>query len=533
MIAYSGIAFTFAAALFFVVRRLMRYLHIYQQDEYDTRRFLPWLVRARAFDRRASLTLLALIPVLIVGIVPYGNSFLCGLAFLVLGWFEADPRKEAKKPLVLTQRARRILTLALLFAGAAALMQTLSGSVLYWIVFVQALPLALCAANLALSPFEKKVQRRFMDEARARLAQVNPQIIGITGSFGKTSVKHILGHVLDMDRPTTFTPGSINTLMGISRVIREQMPAQTSSFIVEMGAYGIGSIARLCDLTPPSIGIITALGEAHYERFKSLDAVARAKFELAEAVLSKPEGQVVIHESVLAQPYARDFVAARRNRFLICGAGEGADCRLVKVAQTAQGLALELAWDGQTYPLLVPIYGLQHAGNIALAFAAALLAGVVPARAAAALASTPQIKHRLEVKREANGAILIDDAYNSNPQGFAAALDLLSVLQGQGGRRILITPGLVEMGTHHDEVHAALGARAAAAADLVFVVKPERITAFSEAFRKEAGATAEDRLHLCAAMSEALAWLPANLRAGDVVLIENDLPDVYERTLKL
>lgn len=533
ILANAGVVFTFFAALFFAGRRLMRYLHIYQQDEYDTSRFLPWLWRVKAFDRRASLFLFLLVPVLIVGIVPYGSRFLAGLVFLGLALMEPDPRRQAKKPLVLTQRARRILSIALAGVAAVAAPLAFHGSIVNWILFVQLLPLFLCAANLALRPMEQKVQRRFLDEARARLAEINPKIIGVTGSFGKTSVKHILGHILDMNVRTYFAPGSINTVMGISRMIREQMPRDTEMFISEMGAYGIGSIARLCDLTPPDAGIITALGEAHYERFKSLDAVARAKFELAEAVLAKPEGKVTLHESVLAQPYAAAFVAQNRDRFIVCGVGEQADCRIAKAEQTPSGLALTLVWQGQSYDIAAPIYGLQHAENIAMSFAAACALGLAPARLVTALASLPQIKHRLEVKREGNGVTLIDDAYNSNPKGFAAALDLLPVLREGQGRRVLMTPGLVEMGARHDEVHAALGAKAAEAADLVFVIKPDRIPTFVDAFSKAAGGQARERLHLCAAMSEALAWISTQARSGDVILIENDLPDVYERTLKL
>src|SRR5206468_12245453 len=119
--------------------------------------------------------------------------------------------------------------------------------------------------------------------AHSKLQRLNPVVIGVTGSYGKTSVKHILGHVLETAGPTLITPGSVNTAMGIARVIRERLQPHHRYLVVEMGAYGIGSIRRLCALTPPRLGIISAIGKAHYERFKSLDAVAQAKFELAEA----------------------------------------------------------------------------------------------------------------------------------------------------------------------------------------------------------------------------------------------------------
>src|SRR5206468_4274303 len=142
--------------------------------------------------------------------------------------------------------------------------------------------------------------------AHSKLQRLNPVVIGVTGSYGKTSVKHILGHVLETAGPTLITPGSVNTAMGIARVIRERLAPHHRYFVVEMGAYGIGSISRLCALTPPKIGIISAIGKAHYERFRSLEAVARAKFELAEAVRDNA-GTIIIAADTMEFAWPRQF----------------------------------------------------------------------------------------------------------------------------------------------------------------------------------------------------------------------------------
>ena len=517
-----------AAFMFFALRRVPRYLHFLQQDDYDNRRFRVWLFDAFAFDHRVSLALL------VVAFLPVAFHWMPGLSlplaivFVVAALREPDPRKEAKKKLVITARANRILLLTLALAFPIACFAYLSGA-LVWVLAVQSLPVLLLLANILLAPVEARIQQRFWDEAHARLLKVNPTVIGITGSFGKTSLKHILGHVLEMNASTLYTPGSVNTPMGVSRIIRENLRDDTRYFLAEMGAYGIHSIQRLCNLTPPGMGIITALGEAHYERFKTLDAVARAKFELAEAVCATPSGKMAVHESVLAQPYAEHFVKTHSDRFVVYGASEGAQIRITSVEQTTTGLDVSVVYGGQTYQLTAPLFGRQHGDNIAGAFTVAMSLGIAPDRFISALRTVPQITHRLEVKRQPDGRIYIDDAYNSNPQGFTAAMELVSFLAGGAKRRILITPGVVELGDHNDSVHAELGEKAAKLIDIAVVVRGDRFPTFAEAYKKAGG----KEIHEFPSLTEARAWLTANTRAGDIILFENDLPDLLERKLKL
>jgi UDP-N-acetylmuramoyl-tripeptide--D-alanyl-D-alanine ligase len=394
---------------------------------------------------------------------------------------------------------------------------------------VQFAPLALVAANLILAPFEARVQRRYWNEAREILRRHDPVVIGITGSYGKTSVKHILGHVLETAAPTLITPGSVNTAMGIARIVRERLAAHHRYLVVEMGAYGIGSIARLCALTPPKLGIITAIGMAHYERFKTLDAVSHAKFELAEAARDNG-GSAVVAADTLQFAWPREFVARHRDRVVTVGADPAADLAIDELRQEPDGVVAEVQWRGANYVLRAPLYGLHQGRNIALAFAAACTLGVVPEDVVASLKSTPQIAHRLEVKRQGDGAILIDDAYNSNPVGFASALGLLDVLRRPKGRRILVTPGMVELGAAHREEHERIGRLAADHVDVLLAVAPQRVEPLASAF---AEAAPERAIVSCRTFAEAWTWLDKNLGRHDVVLIENDLPDLYERPLRL
>ena len=523
------VALLLAAYAVFVLRRMRRYLHIFQQEEYDGRNFMRWLFLSKAYDRRLSALILIVAAVLwgLDGGLPvWSRQLVFAALFFGFSYLESDPRKVAKKKLVMTNRAKRIFWIALVLAFGLFAAVWKSGMDAAWVLAVQLIPALLVIASNLLRPHEALIQRKIVNEASARLAEINPEIVGITGSFGKTSVKHILGHILEVNVPTRFTPGSVNTLMGISRVIRENLSPGTHFFLVEMGAYGRGSIATLCRLTPPHYGIITALGEAHYERFKTLDAVAHAKFELAEAVLATPAGKVVVHEDVLKQDYARSFVEKNRDRFLICGRRPGADLEIGETQQTPSGVTVMVRWKGESYKLSAPIFGAAHAGNIALSFAAATMCGIAPDRIVAALRTTPQIAHRLEIKPRPDGSIYIDDAYNSNPEGFIVALDLLNLLGTEKrGRRILVTPGILELGPMHDDIHRGLGEKAAEKADVVIVVRADKIASFVEGFKKRAPEKPSISVE---SLNEAKRWLADNKKPNDVVLLENDLPDVNE-----
>lgn len=514
--------------IFFVYKRLLSYLHFFQQEEYNPKRFLVWYVKKLAFDKRASFVIiLMMLAIQIFSFPPLQAQILVGLFLMGFGFKELNPKTQGKKPLVMTNRAKRI------YVTACALLLICLGLTIYyirqdwmWLIPLHFIPFTLPIAVLLMQPFDLRVNKKFRDEAVQKLADIDPFVIGITGSFGKTSVKHMLGHILQSYAPTIMTPGSVNTEMGITRIIREQLQPHHKYFIVEMGAYGIGSIARLCRLTPPKLSVLTAVGAAHYERFKTLEDTARAKFEIAEAA-DKMGGKTVIHASVLERTYAQDYVTAHPEQVIICG--EGQEVSLTSATQTAKGIALKIKDGKKTHSVTAPIYGLHHAGNVMIAYTAAKALGMKPLDIIAAIKTMPQVHHRLEVK-SAGQYTIIDDAYNSNPIGFAAGLDLLDILaKKSGGRRILITPGMVEMGSEHKSAHEKIAMQASQLVDIAIVVKSERIPSFVNTYIENA--TPEKILMKANSFKQAEHWLNENAKAGDTVLIENDLPDLYERKI--
>jgi UDP-N-acetylmuramoyl-tripeptide--D-alanyl-D-alanine ligase len=547
IIESTTIVFIYFTFLILAAKRLLTYLHVLQQEDYNGARLMGWIGKYKAFDKRLT-TLLVVLTVANFYVPPFVMGFLVFLGFCVTIYLEKDPRKSVKKKLVMTARARRIfipafVIQALLGCWMFALPSPFGVTPWPWIFVLQSIPFTLLFAHSMMQPIEQIVQRVYWNEAKDKLNRLKPTIIAVTGSFGKTSVKHILGHILNTQAATLITPGSVNTVMGITRIIREQLTENHKYFVVEMGAYGPGSIAELCKLCPPDVGIITAIGHAHYERFRSLKTVAEAKFELAQAVLKKETGKVIVHERTLKYPNALVLRVEHNAQFVVVGDApavaakisdepsyiEPDDIHINAVQQHSYGLEVKLGFDKKNYTVEPPLYGLHHGHNTALAAAAAMAVGVDIGMVQLAMQTLPQIPHRLEVKKKpAEGYTLIDDAYNSNPIGFRSALDLMTLIGG--GRKILITPGMIELGIAHNEVHAKLGEYAGQVCDVAIIVNSKRIPTFIDGFKRSGSGKT---LLEVGSFHDASEWISANKQEGDMILIENDLPDMYEYIPKM
>ncbi len=518
------------AAIFgtFAALRLRTYLHYFQQEEYDFRRFLSWWWAARAYDRWASVGLLVMLP--FAAVQPAATGLMAGAWLLWRLRQEPDPTKVGKKPLVLTPRATQLWLLAgvacaPVVASLALLLpaEPLVG-LLATVAGIQIIPLALNTANLLLKPWQAYSNKLYLREATALLARLNPTIISLSGAFGKTSTKYFLHAILQAHAPTLLSPGSTNTALGLARIVRERLQPHHQYFLAEMGAYKVGSIAKLCQLFPPDACATTAIGPAHLERFGSVAKVAEAEFEVVHATVARG-GPVVLSIDCIPPELWQPLVAKYPGIRLVSATKaylRDGDYYLKQAKATAHGLQLAIEHRGQLSAFGTPIHGATMAPNLATAFALATELGVPKATSVAALKAVQPAPHRLSVRQE--GAItLIDDSYNSNPAGFATALETLALL-GAGQRKILITPGMVELGELHDAEHARLGQLAAKSADIVIAVAPQRIPSFVQAIQQAGHA----QLIQLPTFAAALKWLKTNTQAGDVVLLENDLPDRYE-----
>ncbi len=521
-----------AAMAYFAMLRLQTYLQYFQQEEYDYARFLNWWWQARAFDRWATVGLLVMLP------FAYLQPGATGLMVIVwLYWRsrkEPDPTQGGKKPLVLTPRATQLwwwagllsipnITVLALLLPAMPLV-----GLLWLIVSLQGIHLGLAMAEMVLAPWQAIVNRRYQAEATATLARLSPTVVSISGAFGKTSTKYFLHAILSAHTPTLLPPGSTNTALGLARVIRERLQPHHQYFLAEMGAYRVGSIANLCKLFPPDACATTAIGPAHLERFGSLANVAAAEFEVVHATLARG-GPVVLSIDCIPTELWQPLVAAHPTIKLVSANKDfirDGDYYLKQATATVQGLQLAIEHRGQLSAFATPLHGATMAPNLATAFALATELGIPKATSLLALKGLKPVPHRLAVRQE-GGLTVIDDSYNSNPAGFEAALETLALL-GKDQRKILITPGMVELGPLHEAEHARLGTLAAQLADDVVVVAPQRIPTFVQAAR----ATGQAAVTTVASFSAAQRWMQQHAKAsthgGAVVLLENDLPERYE-----
>lgn len=512
------------AVLYLSWRRTLAYLRYFQQEGYEHLRFLKW-VNVRSLTDPAFW--LSVVTALIAGRWAAAGAAVFMAGAIMLGYAQPDPRRSGKIPLRLTWRAARVLVVALGFEFTAWVLLTdlfadsdLQAPLLASALVLAAFPLLIVAANACLAPYERQTQRGYEAEAVQQIADVGPLVVGITGSYGKSSAKAMLAHILQFDAPTLAATGSINTLMGLTRHIREELVRGHRYMIVEMGAFKTGSIRRLCQLTPPSAGLITAVGDMHLERFGSTDEIVKAKSELAQAI--PPGGWLVVNaDSPGALRIAR---AATHCRVLLYGetSGEELAIRIEDIRFSKKGTSFTLRTKDRAYTCFTPVLGRPIVLNLAGAFTMATALGADPEIAVASMRTLKPVSNRLEVVEE-RGITWIRDAYNSNQFGFRAALEVAESLPVE--RRFLATPGCIELGSQQFDVNRALSREAAGICDNTLVVAETNREAFVAGHR-DAGR--EARLVVVPNRTEAFRWIAEMAKEGDAVILENDLPDLYE-----
>jgi UDP-N-acetylmuramoyl-tripeptide--D-alanyl-D-alanine ligase len=567
--AFEGVA-TVLALLALVVRlagRQHRLLHLLQLEHYEPARLMLWLRRRGELLAPRELVVVALLFLAALAASSSGSGWLCGALLLlvipVAALGVADWRREAVKPLVLTGRAKRLLMVALapsVLLAIAALAVSVGGEttttalailLAFGLLLLGGAPWTLLGANLALRPVQGTIDGRYVQRARRSLREWEPLVVGITGSYGKTTTKFCVGAVLEADRPTLVTPESYNSFLGVVRTINEHLRASHRAFVVEMGMFRRGDIAELCDLVHPTVGVITAIGPMHLERLGSIEQIAAAKGELLDALPS--EGHFVTNandprclelaaratvpvtlfgiddQETPAVDAAAPHSALTPSRTPLLSKKKAAHVQvLARDIRLADGrTTFNLHLDGPDSPPIAVSAGLLGRHNVSNLLAAAAVGRVLEipsARIAEGLARVRAPAHRLHpIHNRRAGIVVIDDAYNSNPEGAAAALEVLR--EHPATRRLLVTPGMVELGDSEEQFNRRFGEQAGAVCDLAILVGPARTVPIGEGLIA-AGLHATS-IHVVRDIAEATALLGRLTRAGDVVLFENDLPDTY------
>lgn len=330
------------------------------------------------------------------------------------------------------------------------------------------------------------------------------------------------------------TPDSYNTPMGICKVIRGELTAAHEVFIVEMGAYKRGDIRELCNLASPHIGILTAVGPQHLERFKSIENIAKTKYELIESLPS--EGLAVFNCdndicAGLADKRERSghpvFRYATESSPTVSTSGY-AELTATNIRHTDAGLTFNVhasvsSQAATEVEIHTQLLGRHNVSNILAAMAVAITCGMTLEEIQTAVANVEPVPHRLQLTAGAGDVTIIDDSFNSNPVGAKAALEVLTEIGA--GKKVLVTPGMVELGEKEYEENKRLGEHAADVCDLVILVGPTRTLPILDGLK--AAAYPSEQVIVALNLEEVQHHLARRVQPGDVVLFENDLPDNY------
>ena len=522
---HQGLAWvTVAAGTLACIPAGLRWLRVAQREHYlagsSSRFALRWWTVSPLNAVGAGVAVLAALATLlwpVAGVVTAG-VVACGPLGLTL--------RGRTSPLAWTRRLRTLAATWVLLEVLVVVVGIVVGpAAILAVVAALTVPLLVDLACAATAPLERRLAQRFVDDASTRLARVAPTVVGVTGSYGKTSTKNHVAHLVRGSRSVVATPASFNNRAGLARAINEHLADGTEVFVAEMGTYGPGEIADLCRWCPPEVAVITAIGPVHLERFGTEDRIVEAK---AEITTSARDVILQVDDPRLAA--LADRLEAAGKHVVRCSATDAsADVAVIRSAEVGvSGEMHTVVMGGAVLATDVVLPTGTQPSNVACALAVAVAVGVAADTAVARLGDLPSVDHRLQAIPSAGGFAVLDDTYNANPAGARAALDALRSV-GAGGRRVVVTPGMVELGPKQRQENRRFGTEIAAVADdLVVVGRTNRRELLAGATTVGSDGRPDPVTVTCVPhRPAAVEWVRTRLGAGDAVLYENDLPDHY------
>ena len=497
-------------------------VHMFQQNSYKPREYMEWMGVHSNVGRLLGKSLFA-VPSLVL-VAAGGRGCLAAACIMNVMTILVNQPHSAKKPLVYTKRVKRLLiTTGILYVMGAVLPFWVSGynmrvSGIALLALLMMQPFLVLLVNWINRPLEQAIDRYYINDA-ARILREMPElkIIGVTGSYGKTSVKYFLSTLLSSQYNVLHTPGNYNTTLGVVRTVREQMKPYHEIFICEMGAREVGDIKEICDLVHPDHGIITSIGPQHLQSFHTIENIIGTKFELADAV--PPTGKVFLN-------YDNEYIRAHKIDHNVVSygvTGDELDFKAYDISVSPQGSSFRMKDEnGDEYEFHTRLVGNHNVQNIAGAIAVAHTLGISMDKLRHPVKQLESVEHRLQLKKQGN-RIILDDAYNSNKSGFMAALDTLAMFKEL---RILMTPGMVELGEKQYDENKEAGVYAADKCDYAVLIGKEQTKPIQDGLL-EAGF---DPGHMIVVDTLQEAFQMVNAIPDEkqkIVLIENDLPDNY------
>jgi UDP-N-acetylmuramoyl-tripeptide--D-alanyl-D-alanine ligase len=538
----------FLAGLSFLVYKLNYHFHMLQLNSYMNGRYLLWLRRnsGKAFRPVDFLPLFFLLPFVLrlsavdaqmSGILPIVLYAAFGMTSLGLILFRE--KTKAKKKFKYTARVKRLFTaaalLCLLLFGVLWQLQLEPFLFLLLVGFMQPfVPGLVFLSNILLIPVEKAINYYYYRDAQKKLQGMpHLKVIGITGSYGKTSTKHIVQKILSQKYNVLMTPGSYNTTMGVILTIRQSLSPWHDFFITEMGAKKPGDITEICQLVQPAYGILTSIGPQHLETFQTLENVQKTKFELIQAL--PPAGFAVVNGDDPCIAEGKERYGNRELRYISygiagdesTGAGMATAAGAIvakKIRYSEEGTEFTVVRDGdpQEYPFRTKLLGQHNLYNILAGISLAFTLGMDYKAIYAGVRDLTPIEHRLQIKHQ-HDYVLIDDAYNANPVGTRMALEVLRLISGN--KKILITPGMIELGSKEYELNKEFARRAAEVCDYIILVGEKRTKPLQDGLQEKN--FPPEKYTVVKDVFTAFAHLEKIREKNDIVLIENDLTDDY------
>ena len=528
---------------------VLRYnMHMFQLNTYMNNEQREWL-------RRNSHLQWILNFAVVLGIIRLaGRAFISvpwlGLAGDILIWFtfiviilvyRLMVEMNSKKPLKFTPRVKRmvasdivlcvlLLVIPVAVIAAMGLLDTEAvktfplGAFLLLLTGLQ--KVMIMVANKVNRPIEKGVNNHYINDAK-RILKENPDltIIGVTGSYGKTSVKFYLETLLRQRYRVLVTPESYNTPMGIVITIRKFLKPTHEIFVCEMGARYVGEIKEDCDLVHPHHGLITSIGPQHLDTFESMENIQKTKFELADAV---PDGGILFLNG--DNEYIAEELERRKgsrplydNPVMYHSQKIGSGYYASDIVITNHGTDFTVnAPDGESERFSMKLVGMHNVINVMGAIAVAHEFDIPLSELRIPVRRIQSVPHRMEMKNHGDVTI-IDDAFNSNPIGSKAAVETLAIMDGM---RILITPGMVELGEDEAEYNRKFGTYAADCCDRIFLVGRKHTEPIKEGILSKG--FPEKHLEVFDKVEDAISRAYAvKTDKHKYILLENDLPDNY------
>ena len=521
------------ACIIIIALTILRQIHIIQLNSYNLDQQLVWY-------KKNSTSFAINIVLLIVALIYYELKIILLYYLIIISIFalliENLPRKQKKK-LVFTARIKRLIFLCVIlfipFIIPTFIYKNEFG--LKFSIYALALaPLIIFIAYLILLPFENGLRKKFMNEAK-QIIQSNADlyVIGITGSFGKTSVKYYLSRLLKLKYSVCMTPESYNTAMGATLTIKNDLKNINDIFVCEMGARRVGDISEICNVVIPNGAILTDIGNMHLDTFKNIDNVAKTKFELVDSAYNNIyEGKLDINRGIILLNGDNDLIREKASKYLnkdkilyFYGLDNKNDFYATNIIGSDRGISFVIKRkDDKNFNLQIEtrLLGKYNVMDLLAAVSYSLLLKIDERDIRNEVRLIESVPHRLQLLDGDKNNLIIDDAYNSNPSGARNACDVLSTFNGY--TKIIITPGMVELYDKQDIENESFAEYAGKNVDYAIIVGHTNKLALDKGFKNSMDGT---KIYYYDRVEDAINFARTGIRGKKVILLENDLSDNY------